>query len=405
MSPANGEAVDGFIEALLDDDAGQLYDRAPCGYLSTTPDGTIVKVNQTLLTLTGYERTDLVGERRFADLLTGGGRIYHETHYAPMLRMQGSARELALDLVCKDGSRLPALVNAVLERDEHGSPTVIRVAVFDATQRRHYERELVGAKERAEVSEARATALARTLQQTLIPLTPPRIPDLDVGARYRPAGAGDEVGGDFYDVFQVSDGWAVTIGDVCGKGAEAAVVTALVRHSLRAAAMQSDLPSAALLMMDEVLQQYDTDRFCTALMVRLRPSSSGWTAVVSSGGHPLPVLRRGDGTIELVGEPGSLMGVLPDPQLHDTEVELRPGDSLVAYTDGVPEGRDTTGAMYGEGRLVQVLERVPVQGDELAEALLHDLMLFQQDEARDDIAVVVISVPHSDLGGVAQGAP
>ena len=107
--------------------------------------------------------------RTFAHLLTAGGRIYHETHYAPMLSMQGRAREIALDIVRSDGRRVPVLVNAVLDRAPDGSPRIIRAAIFDATERRNYERELVEAKKKAELSEARATALARTLQQTLMP--------------------------------------------------------------------------------------------------------------------------------------------------------------------------------------------------------------------------------------------
>ena len=161
MTSTGNEALEAFYEALLDDNAEQLYDQAPCGYLSTSPSGTIIKVNQTFLTLTGYDREQLVGKTRFAQLLSTGGRIYYETHYAPMLRMQGHAHEIAFDLVRADGSRLPVLVNAVLERDAHGTPMVIRTAIFDATLRREYERELLRAKQRAEDSEARATALAQ----------------------------------------------------------------------------------------------------------------------------------------------------------------------------------------------------------------------------------------------------
>jgi sigma-B regulation protein RsbU (phosphoserine phosphatase) len=224
MTAGHEYVVEGFIEALLDDDAEALYDRAPCGYLSTTPDGTIVKVNDTFLTLSGYARDDIVGRKRFAELLSAGGRIYHETHYAPMLRMQAVAREIALELVCADGRRLPILVNSVLERDESGHASIIRTAIFDASHRRRYERELLREKERAEASQARATALARTLQQTLIPPHIPAIDGLDVSAEYRPAGDGSEVGGDFYDIFQASDDdWVVVIGDVCGKGVDAAV--------------------------------------------------------------------------------------------------------------------------------------------------------------------------------------
>ena len=232
--------------ALRGDSADDLYDHAPCGYLSTAPNGLIVKANRTFLTLTGYRASDVVGRRRFVDLLTVGGRIYHETHYAPMLQMQGTAREIALDLVCADGRRLPVLVNSVLERDAGGAPIVVRTAVFDATHRRAYERELVQAKRRAEESEARATALARTLQRCLIPPAPPEIRGLDLAAAYRPAGNGEEIGGDFYDIFQIGpDEWFVVIGDVCGKGVDAAVVTALARYTIRAAAVRESYRQAS----------------------------------------------------------------------------------------------------------------------------------------------------------------
>ena len=240
-------ATEAFYAALLDDDPEQLYDRAPCGYLTTTSDGMIVKANATFLDLTGFSREQLVGQRRFADLLNAGGRIYHETHFAPMLQMQGTVREVAFDLVRADGSRLPVLVNAVLETAPDGAPQLIRVAVFDATHRREYERELLRAKQRAERSEAHAQELARTLQSTLIPPSPPNLPGLDVSASYRPAGDGEEVGGDFYDVFQIGAGdWVVALGDVCGKGVEAAVLTALVRYTLRALSVQEQAPSVVL---------------------------------------------------------------------------------------------------------------------------------------------------------------
>jgi sigma-B regulation protein RsbU (phosphoserine phosphatase) len=385
-------ATDAFYDALRDDDARRLYDLAPCGYLSTTPDGAIVKVNQTFLDLTGYARGELLG-RTFSSLLTPGGRIYHETHYAPMLRMQDSAREIAFDVIRADGSRLPVLVNAVLDRDGEGTPTAIRAAVFDATERREYERELLRAKERAEASEAYATALARTLQQTLIPPTPPDVPRLDVAAAYRPAGSGDEVGGDFYDVFEVGDReWVVAIGDVRGKGAGAAVVTALARYTLRAAAVRMPLPSAALAALNDALLADDTDRFCTVALLRLRDEDGWWSATVSVGGHPLPLLTRAGGPPAEVGEPGSLLGVVTAPDLYDAGVELRPGDALVLYTDGVTDGR-SDGELFGERRLADAVVRHAGSATALADGIVADVLAYQAGNARDDIAVVAIRVP------------
>ena len=221
-----------------------------------------------------------------------------------MLQMQGTVREVALDVVRADGSRLPVLVNAVLESAPGGAPRLIRVAVFDATHRREYERELLRAKQRAERSEAHAQELARTLQATLIPPSPPNLPGLDVSASYRPAGDGEEVGGDFYDVFQIGPGdWVVALGDVCGKGVEAAVLTALVRHTVRALTVQEQAPSVVLAALNQVLIKNGSDRFCTVVLVRLRRDDRGWVATISAAGHPLPLLVGRDGQVREVGAP------------------------------------------------------------------------------------------------------
>jgi PAS domain S-box-containing protein len=145
----------------IEEDALDLYEHAPCGYLTTDPDGVIVRVNRTFLAWTGYRHEELVGVRRWQDLLSVGGRIYHETHYAPLLRMQDTVREIALDVVRADGTRLPALVNAVLKRDGDGEPRLIRTTVFDATERRRYERELVVARDRERLVRERVERLHR----------------------------------------------------------------------------------------------------------------------------------------------------------------------------------------------------------------------------------------------------
>jgi phosphoserine phosphatase RsbU/P len=389
------EALDAFLAALAGDDPEQLYDRAPCGYLTSMPDGLIAKVNKTFLTLTGYEQADLVGQRRFVDLLTAGGRIYHETHYAPMLQMNGTAREIALDIVCADGRRLPVLVNSVLEHDASGTPTVVRTAVFDASQRRAYERELVRTKQQAEESEIRARTLAQTLQRSFLPPIDPRIPGLQLGAVYRPAGDGTEVGGDFYDVFEVGpDDWCVVIGDVCGKGVEAAIVTSLARHTVRAVSVRQTEPSTALATLNEVLLHHETDRFCTLVVLRLRrEAAGGWTATVSCGGHPLPFLIRRPGPPVTFGQPGSLVGVLDEPRFFDTTVTLGTGDVIVLYTDGVPEARSQTGEFFGDDRLRAFLEVGHLSAPVLVEELLDEVMQFQSQQPRDDIALVAIAVP------------
>jgi sigma-B regulation protein RsbU (phosphoserine phosphatase) len=386
-------AREDFHAALLDDDAQRLYDQAPCGYLSTTPDGLITKVNQTFLTWTGHTREELVGRRTFAELLTPGGRIYHETHYAPMLRLQGTVREIALEVVRADRTRLPILVNAVLDRDADGAPAVVRVAIFDATDRRAYERELLHATRQAEQSEARAIALSRTLQQTLIPPSPPQIPGLDVAAVYRPAGDGSEVGGDFYDVFQLGEGdWAVVLGDVAGKGVDAAILTSLVRYSLRALSVRISEPGQVLQELNQVLLRHDTERFCTLTFLRLRCVDGGWTVTMSSGGHAPPLLTAPGRVPRPVGEHGSLIGAFETGTYPDSSLRLQPGEMLLLYTDGVTEGRRGD-EFFGEIRLIGSAASHLGTAAQLTDGVLEDVLAFQEEFPRDDIAIVAIGVP------------
>ena len=213
-----------------DDDA--FFDEAPCGFITATPDGVIRRVNRTVTTMSGFSAADLVGHRTFASLLSVSGQIYVETHLSPLLLNDGTVRAVALELVHADGHRIPVLVSATLARiaDE---PVALRIAVLDATERRAYEQELLAARLRAEEFEARARTLVRTLQQTLIPPITPAIEGLELEAVYRPAGSGDEVGGDFYDVFQIGiDDWIIAVGDVEGTGMHAATMTALARYTI-----------------------------------------------------------------------------------------------------------------------------------------------------------------------------
>jgi PAS domain S-box-containing protein len=160
------------LKDLLEESMEELYEEAPCGYISALPEGTIVKVNQTFLTWTGYGRDDLVGRRRFQDLLAPGGRIFHETHYAPLLRMQGAVREIALDVMCADGRRLPVLVNSVLKMDEAGAPRLVRTTVFNATHRKEYERELMRERQRAEeASKAKGEFISVVSHEIRTPLS------------------------------------------------------------------------------------------------------------------------------------------------------------------------------------------------------------------------------------------
>jgi PAS domain S-box-containing protein len=163
---------DGFDEALLEERLDDLYEYAPCGYVSTFPDGTFAKVNQTFLDWIGYAHGELLGLKRFQDLLTVGGRIFYETHCAPLLHMQGFVNEIALDLVCRDGQHLPVLINSTQRRDASGRPLLHRTTIFNATDRREYERELLLARKQAEQAAdriARLLAVTSALAEALTP--------------------------------------------------------------------------------------------------------------------------------------------------------------------------------------------------------------------------------------------
>lgn len=388
-----GQPDEAFYAALLDDDPTELYENAPCGYLSALLDGTIIKANGTFFAWTGYDRRDVIGRKRFQDLLAPGDRIFYETHFAPLLRMQGSVREIAVELRLADGRRLPVLTNAVLGRNADGEPHVIRTVIFDARERRSYEQELIAARRRAEASEATARALAETLQATLLPPLDLHIPGLDVAGAYRPAGDGSVVGGDFYDVFPTGrDTFAVVLGDVSGKGAAAAVVTALVRYSIRAEALRSASPSAVLRGVHEAMVRDQTDRFCTAVLLDVVPSPAGAEITVANAGHQRPVVTDGTDSWR-VGFHGSIIGMVDQPDITDATVRLAPGEALVLYTDGVSEARSGEDFFDDHRAEALITDLAKADAATIAAGLADTAVAFQHGHTRDDIAVVAIKIP------------
>jgi sigma-B regulation protein RsbU (phosphoserine phosphatase) len=234
--------------------------------------------------------------------------------------------------------------------------------------------------------------LARALQQSLLPPTLPEIPFLQMAAKYQPAST-YEVGGDFYDVFPLDDrSWGVVIGDVCGKGAEAAGRTSCARYSMRAAAIHQPSPSDVLRMVNAALLA-DVDPsagieapFVTALFARVEPAADGVTVRLASGGHPLALLVRADGRVLVAGEAGTLLGVVPKIDAVDTEVQLRAGDALVLVTDGVLDsGRPRRLEQEGLVALLGSCGGAPPA--EIVDAV-HRAVANAQ---RDDIAILVLA--------------
>ncbi|MEV7397506.1 SpoIIE family protein phosphatase [Aeromicrobium sp. NPDC092404] len=366
-------------------DALDLFENAPCGYVEQDPDGTIIAANAQFLRLVARGADDVVGKSRFASFLTVGDRMFHETHFRPALQMHGEVHEIAFELVRPDGSTVPVLVSSNL--GDSADRSVIRTIVFEARERRSYEQELLVARQEAERAEARSSELAHTLQQTFIPPAPPIIDGLEVAAEYRPAGDGSEVGGDFYDIFQIGGNeWVIVLGDVVGKGVEAAALTTFVTHALRAIAMQTDAPSAMLTVLNRALTGAGRDRFCTVAVLRLLREGDRWLGTVSVGGHPLPILRHRDGSVREVGTAGSLVGALDAPTFVDDRFVMEPGDSITMFTDGVTEARHGPD-WYGDQRLTRIVAETPDSRDVPRRVLL-DVMQFQGPSARDDIAVL-----------------
>lgn len=385
------------FSALLEDSAEDLYEHAPCGYLSTLMDGTIAKINATLLGWLGFRRDELVGRRRFADLLTVGGRLYHETHFAPMLRMHGEIGGIALELKGAGGTRLPVLVTSTVKTGADGAAQLIRTTVFDASDRRAYERELLRARQDAERERDRVLRLATTLQRTLLPPALPVVPGMDVAAYYHPASS-DEVGGDFYDLFPLTSGtWGFFLGDVSGKGAAAAALTSLARYTLRAAAVYDPDPVTVLGNLNTVLnhEYHGADpRYCTVIHGRVVPGTVGATITLASGGHPPALLIRHDGVAELLDTPGGqLVGALPDAHFADLELHLGPGDTLLLYTDGLTEARARGRTRYSEDELRDFGATLAPATATTVVAALTTLLAGFGDGVDDDTALLALSIP------------
>jgi serine phosphatase RsbU (regulator of sigma subunit) len=245
------------------------------------------------------------------------------------------------------------------------------------------------------------TMVARTLQASLLPPALPLVPGIELAARYVAAGAGTEVGGDFYDVFATdADSWIVMVGDVRGQGVEAATITGLARHAARAAAVGRAAPDAVLRQVNDVLLRAaaeepagDDPRFCTMCVGQVQPRPGGARVVVASAGHPPPQLLRADGTVERIPTSGALLGVLDDVDVATVELLVAPGDALVLYTDGVIEAHDA-GRWYGPDGLAATLRSVAgAPAEALAAAVERDALAIRPGEPADDMAVLVLRVP------------
>jgi sigma-B regulation protein RsbU (phosphoserine phosphatase) len=369
---------------LLAESAEDLFENAPCGYLSTSLDGTLLKVNRTFETWTGLEREELVGRKRFSELLSGGGRIYHETHYAPLLRMQGQVREIALEIVRADGSRLPVLVNSTLVDGPEGEPKLIRTMVFDASDRRRYEEELLRAQRRER-------EIAQQLQGSMLAGELPSSPEVEVGASYQPADSALDVGGDWYDSFWLSDHRiGLVVGDVVGRGIGAAVTMGQLRSATRALASTGLPPGPLLEALDAYSDRHRIGAMTTLVCAELNLDSHEFR--FACAGHMPPVMAHRAEAAKLAWKGRSLplgIGAKDEDKRAEARCHLEPGSLVVLYTDGLVERRRQS-IDAGLERLVREVEAKRTEPPAQLTAGL--LRLLGTAERQDDACAMALSL-------------
>jgi hypothetical protein len=287
-------------------------------------------------------------------------------------RLTGRGRELGQIEVLDMHER------AFTERDDTVLTQLAQLASVAISNAQLYERE---------------RTIAQTLQRSLRPGGLPTVPGLSAAVRFRPAGESVELGGDFYDLFEAGGGaWAALIGDVQGKGPDAAAVTALARHTLRAGAVYERRPSGVLALLHKALREQRSDgRFCTVAHAHLRIGRGRVQVELACGGHPLPLVVHPDGHVEPVGRLGTLLGTDIEPQLYDVSVELREGDVLLLYTDGVTEVRRRRREVFGLAQLTELLSTCgALPPDAVADRVEATVIAASEGRLRDDMAILAL---------------
>jgi serine phosphatase RsbU (regulator of sigma subunit) len=248
---------------------------------------------------------------------------------------------------------------------------------------------------------AERTQVAQTLRRSLMPSVLPTIPGLELASFFRPLGAGSEVGGDFYDAFGESGRWWLMVGDVCGKGAEAAALTGFLRHTTAALTREAIRPATVLARVNHLMLAQDFDgRFATAALVRVRKLDTHAEVTLASAGHPPALIVRADGRVEELGERGTLLGVFSDPVIAESTAVLETGDALALYTDGLLEAHAPE-LILTPAEMVAQLGRAgpPRSARATLDALLGTIDLTE--DVRDDIVVLVGQMTGSKDGLVS----
>jgi PAS domain S-box-containing protein len=341
--------------------------------------GRVADVNPAGARLLSAARADLIG-RALADVLPRrGAGPTSDPEPGPGLPMETRVFQ-------GDGQRTHDVRREPLT-DRRGRPAGELVVLRDITERARAEQVL-------ERLLAERSRVAAALQASLVPADLAVIPDSELATRYEPAGDGREIGGDFFDVFSLNDDtWGVVLGDVSGKGAEAAAVTAQTRYTLRTLADPRYEPSRTLHDLNaRLLASTETERHCTLVFALIRPQAGSLEITLSLAGHHPPLLVRADGTAEPFGQLGSLLGLLEDTELHDCQTRLYPGDILCMFTDGLVEARNGL-ELFGSDRVAAMLAELRhLPAERLAAELVNAARHFHGQELADDLAVLVLKI-------------
>jgi serine phosphatase RsbU (regulator of sigma subunit) len=242
----------------------------------------------------------------------------------------------------------------------------------------------------------RRAEVAETLQSSLLPKRLPSIPGVALAAHYTAATHGAEVGGDFYDVFRTKDGWGMVLGDVCGKGEDAAAVTATARHGVRLMSRWRENPTEVLAAVNHAL--LDEDRFVTAVMAAMTPAHDRMTITLGTAGHPPAIVVRADGVIRTASRGGLPLGLFEDFEAGIDTLDLGAGDTLFLHSDGVLEACDLSREEFGQERLLETLAGTATASvQEMLDAVERALLDFCDGDLRDDVSMLALRVLPREL--------
>ncbi|MFC4910857.1 SpoIIE family protein phosphatase [Actinomadura gamaensis] len=342
--------------------------------------------------------------RRFSEVDPAPGTLPWTVFESGQSALRAHADEPDLLGTCPDGQPVLSLIGAtsvlcvpVTDGDatigtitlggsgEHGPFSLLDLSVCQRIGR------YLGLVVRAARLYRRRAEVAATLQASLLPRTLPEIEGVELAARYTSATHGTEVGGDFYDAFRTKDGWGLVLGDVCGKGEDAAAVTATARHGVRLVSRWRTHPAEVLAAVNEAL--LTEDRFVTAVLAGITPRGEGVRVTLGIAGHPPAIVVRADGVIRTASRGGVPLGLFEDFEAGLDTLDLAPGDTLVLHSDGVLEACDVGRRQYGQARLLETLAAHAVEPvDEMLSAVERSLLDFCDGDLRDDVSMLALRV-------------